>query len=110
MVAWAGGQEGAMASTTSREMDATEARVRFGSLVHRVADRGERVIVERVGRPEVVALAIEEYQRLAVDGDPLGAWLRRVDELRERIRNELGGRSLPPVEEIIREGREEPVE
>lgn len=99
-----------MASTDSGGIDATEARVRFGSLVHRVVDVGDRVIVERVGRPALVALAIEEYERLAAAGDPLSAWLRRVDELRERIRHELGGRSLPPVEEIIREGREEPVE
>lgn len=87
-------------------MTATEARVRFGALVRRVAS-GEAVLVARDGRPTMVALPISDYARMAAAADPLGAWLARVDVIRERIRGELAGRSLPPVEDLIRGGRDE---
>ncbi len=34
-------------------------------------------------------------------------WLKKVREVREQIRQELGGRILPPPEDIIREMRDE---
>jgi hypothetical protein len=34
-------------------------------------------------------------------------WWQKVEEVREEVRAELAGRSLPPPEEIIREMREE---
>jgi len=49
-----------MATTIS----ATEARIHFGELMRRVVERGEPVIVERGGKPEVVVLSIAEYERL----------------------------------------------
>jgi prevent-host-death family protein len=86
-------------------VSATEARIHFGELMRRVVERGEPVIVERGGKPEVVVVSIAEYERLRANKN--GDWLQRVDEVREQIRQELGDRTLPPPEDIIREMREE---
>ncbi len=88
-----------------KAISATEARVHFGELMRRVVERDESVIVERGGKPEVVILSIAEYKRLRKQNHD--DWLERVDRLREQIRQELSGRTLPPPEEIIREMREE---
>jgi prevent-host-death family protein len=86
-------------------ISATEARIHFGELMRRVVERDESVIVERGGKPEVVIISIAEYERLRATGPD--NWLERVDKVRERIRQELGGRILPSPEEVIREMREE---
>ena len=92
---------------TPKRLGAAEARVRFGSLVRLVADGGGPVVVERDGTPEMVVLPAADYARMAAAADPLRTWLDRVDRLRERIRDELGGRALPPAEDLIRGGRDE---
>lgn len=89
-----------------KTLGATDARVRFGALVRLVADGGGPVLVEKEGGPMVVALSVAEHDRLAAAADPLAAWLNRVDRLRERIRGELDGRALPPVEDLIDGGRD----
>ena len=45
-----------------RTISATEARVKFGELMQRVADSGETVIVERDGVPRVAILSIDSYK------------------------------------------------
>jgi len=57
-----------------RTVSATEAKTAFGSLVDWAATTKDDVIVESRGRPKVVIVAFEEYQRLS--------------ELRERARRE----------------------
>ncbi len=91
-----------MASTLS----ATEARVRFGELLRRVVERGETLIVERGGKPQVVVISIAEYQRLVAAGGGRDA-LARAARVRERMRSRLEDRRLTPAEDIIRESREE---
>jgi len=54
---------------------------------------------------EIVVISFAEYKRL--NANHANDWLERVDKVREQIRRELGGRTLPPSEEIIREMREE---
>ena len=88
-----------------RSINATEARIYFGELMRRVVEHDEPVIVERGGKPEVVMISFAEYKRL--HANHANDWLERVDKVREQIRRELGGRTLPPSEEIIREMREE---
>lgn len=85
---------------------ATEARVHFGELMRRVADQREPVYVERDGKPQVVLLAVGDYEQLVAREEP-GGWLIRAQEARERIRAEVSARALPPVEEILRKSREE---
>lgn len=58
---------------------------------------------------QVVAFFPEELSRLEVMPPTTGSddWWQKVEEVREEVRAELAGRSLPPPEEIIREMREE---
>ena len=87
-------------------VSATEARVHFGELLRRVVESREAVYVERGGRPQVVVLAVSDYESLLAGGEP-GAWLTRAREVREHIKADLGDRVLPPAEDLIREMREE---
>lgn len=85
-------------------VSATDARIRFGEIMRR-AKKGP-VIVERSGKPEVVVISKQEYDKL-VGNAPRQDWRKTLDELHEKLRVELAGRSLPEPEEIIRQGREE---
>jgi prevent-host-death family protein len=90
-------------------MNATEARVRFGKLLRRVVEDGETVIVERDGKALAVVLSLAEYRRLRAEcSEP--RWRRALDKaarVAAQIRVRRGGRPLPPVEDVIREMREE---
>ena len=88
-----------------KAISATEARIHFGALMRRVVERGEPVVVERSGKPEVVIISLATYERLQANKS--NDWLKRAKEVREQIRKELGGRTLPPPEDIIHEMREE---
>ncbi len=85
-------------------VSATDARIHFGEIMRR-AKKGP-VIVERGGKPEVVVISKQEYDQL-VGNAPKKDWRTMLDELHERLRVELAGRTLPEPEEIIRQGREE---
>jgi prevent-host-death family protein len=90
----------------SSVVSATEARIHFGELLRRVAQSRETIFVERGGRPQVVVLAVPEYERLISAGQA-GGWRERAQEARDRIRAEVDIRDLPPVEDGILQGREE---
>ena len=90
----------------ARSVSATEARVHFGELIQRVTEERTPVVVERGGKPCVVVLPIDEYERLKA-GQRQEDWEDLVDQARAGVRAALAGRQLPPAEEIIREMREE---
>jgi prevent-host-death family protein len=91
-----------------RTLSATEARIRFGELMRRVTEEGDRVIVERAGKPHVVVLSVAEYEGLVASQRDGHTWRELVQQARERIRADLGDRELtPPPEEVIRQMREE---
>jgi prevent-host-death family protein len=90
-----------------RTISATEARVKFGEVMQRIADSGESVIVERDGVPSVAIISIEDYKRFKGEASPWAQWLTNLRHLHERIRAELGDAQLPSSVEIIREMREE---
>lgn len=92
-----------------RVMTATEARVRFGEVMRRAVENGEPIIVERSGKPYVVVLSVEEYNRLR-EGNAGESWqetLERILQLGDRIARRRDGKPLPPPEEMIDEAREE---
>ena len=65
---------------------------------------------ELYGEPQAVVISLREYNRLSHQqqpGEEGKDWRGRVDRLRERVARELGGRPLPPAEDIIRRMREE---
>jgi prevent-host-death family protein len=88
-------------------MTATDARIRFGEVLRRVSEEGQRIIVERAGQPKAVIISVAEYERLKAAQSRRKDWKEQVRQSRERIRAELGERELPPPEEIIRQMREE---
>jgi prevent-host-death family protein len=90
----------------NRVISATEARVHFGELMRRVAQDEEPVIVERGGKPQAVVLSVDRYKRLLA-GQQQDDWWALVEQARNLVRADLGDRELPPVEDIIREMREE---
>ena len=89
-----------------RRMTATEARIHFGEVMRRVVEQGERVIVERDGRPQIVLLSIAEFERLK-ESQPREDWRALVQQARQQLQAEMDGRDLPAPEEIIRQMREE---
>ena len=92
-----------------RVVSATEARIHFGELMRQAVEGHEAIIVERGGKPHVVVLSVEEYERLLKRQQQDG-WKELVHGARAQIRADLGGRTLPPPEEIldqVREGRDE---
>lgn len=89
-----------------RVVSAAEVGAQFGELMRRVVDQQETVIVQRDGDPQVVVLPVAEYERLTATSASQD-WWDKVLHVRELIRLELGDRELPPVEEVIRQMREE---
>lgn len=90
-------------------VSATEARIRFGELMRRAVESHEPIIVERGGKSHVVVLSVDEYERL-LTGQQKDDWKDLVRQARDEILADLGGRELPPPEEIlkqVREGRDE---
>lgn len=87
-----------------KTISATQARIHFGEIM-RQAKVGP-VIVERGGKAEVVVISKKAYDQLIASTTQTDLQ-KKIDELHNRIRIELAGRSLPDFTEIIRKGREE---
>ena len=89
-------------------ISATEARVHFGKLLRRVTEGHQAVIVERDGKPQVVVLAVEEYERLKAT-QPHGDWRQTMEKaiaIADSIKARRAGRPLQDPADVIRETRE----
>ena len=91
----------------TQTVTATEARVHFGAMLRRAAEKNETIVVERAGRPQAVILSVTEYRRLKALEEESMAWPVEVRVLRERLSAAYGSRTIPPSEEIIRRMRAE---
>lgn len=87
-----------------KTISATQARIHFGEIM-RQAKVGP-VIVERDGKAEVVVISKKAYDQLIAATTRIDLQ-KKIDELHNRIRVELAGRSLPDFAEIIRKGRDD---
>ena len=90
-----------------RRMSATDARIHFGELMRQVVTRQEPVLVERGGEAHVVIMSVAQYERMKAAQEAQTDWRECVDAARERVAADLGGRPLPPVEDIIATMHEE---
>ena len=90
-----------------RMMSATDVRIRFGEVMRWVVERRKPIIVERGGKPHVVVLPVEEYERLRAGQRERDDWRDLVRRARAQIQTDLGERELLPPEEIVRQMREE---
>ena len=90
-----------------RTMSATDARIHFGELMRRVVEQQEPVIVEHSGKPHVVIVSIEAYERLQAAAEAREDWRKLASQARAQVQADLGGRTLTPPEDVLRELREE---
>lgn len=88
-------------------VSATEARIHFGQMMRRVTEEKQAIIVERSGQPQIVMISVEAYERLLAASLTRHTWWDQLHQVRERIAADLAGRTLPPVDETIRQMREE---
>lgn len=90
-----------------RTISATEARIHFGELMRSVVEKGETVVVERAGKPQVVMLSIAQYEHCI--GEDVGKpnWRDLVRQSRALMERTLAGREMPDIDEIIHEMRED---
>jgi prevent-host-death family protein len=89
-----------------RTVTATQARSRLGHLTTWVCETGEPVLIRRRGMAQAVLVSVERYRRLAADQPEDGDWRTLVQQARDTIRAELGGKELPAAEDIIQAGRQ----
>jgi prevent-host-death family protein len=93
----------------TRTISATEARVHFGKLMRSVVENDQPVIVERAGKPEVVVLAVDKYQRMkaAEQRESWKSTFKRIQEIGDAIRMRREDVPLPDPAEVIHQMREE---
>ena len=72
-----------------------------------VVESQKPIIVARGGKPHIVVLPIDEYERLRAGQREQDDWRDLVRQAREQIQAELGERELPPPVELLRQMREE---
>jgi prevent-host-death family protein len=83
-------------------MTATEARVGFGEMMRRAVEQDETIIVERGGRPMVVVLSIEEYERLAARSSlRAGDALDRAIAIGNAVRERRGADTMPHSQDLL---------
>jgi prevent-host-death family protein len=95
-------------------INVVEAKKHFSDLMTRVAYAGERLVVERHGRPMIAWVSMEDLRRLEALDRNSDAYAHRMaalalaDAARARIAAEHNGAPLPDSTEILyllREGR-----
>jgi prevent-host-death family protein len=87
-------------------VSATETRIRFGELMRRAVEGRKPIFVEHGGKLHVVVLSEEQYELLLLR-QRHGDWREMVRRARAQSRADLGGRRLPPPEQVLAQMREE---
>ena len=87
-----------------KTISATQARIHFGQLMRQAQD--EPVIIERNGKAAIVVKSKYAYDQLAgCTAQP--DWRKLLTQAHQRIRKDLAGQSLPPIEEELHKMRDE---
>jgi prevent-host-death family protein len=87
-----------------RTVNATEARIRFGEIMREA--QKTPITVVRDGKPEVVIISKQAYDRLVSSLPPRG-WQELVAAVRERVTGDLAERTLPLPDDLLFELRED---
>jgi prevent-host-death family protein len=85
-----------------KTVSASEAKTQFGSIMNWSVERQDDVIVESRGRPKVVIIPFEEYERLRTlrEAARRQEALARLERLREEVRARARGLSKEEAESI----------
>ena len=88
-----------------RRVSATEARIHFGELMQSVVREQNPVIVEKSGKPQIVLLSIEHYNRL--QQNKAQSWLDQLEQTHALIGATRNGDVSPHPADVVRAMREE---
>jgi prevent-host-death family protein len=98
-------------------LSVAEAREQFSELMAKVSFGGQRIVVERRGRPMMAWVSIEDLHRLeAIEHQSAErkvarlAALERAAAVRHRIQQERGGALLPDSSDLLETLRNERVD
>jgi prevent-host-death family protein len=92
-----------------QKITATNARIHFGEVMRQVTEEGRPVIVERAGRPQVVIMSVDAYEKIKAAQQQMG-WqetLARAIEVGAQIKARRGDQPLTPPEDVVSQVREE---
>ena len=92
-----------------QKITATNARIHFGEIMRQVTEEGEPVIVERSGKPQVVIMSVEAYEKIKAVQQQVG-WqetLAQAIQVGARIKARRDGQPLTPPEDVVGQVREE---
>lgn len=87
-----------------KTISATKARINFGDVMKQA--KIAPVIVERGGKAEVVVISKKAYDQLVAAKSQTDIQ-KRIKVLHAQIREELAGKTLLDLADVIRQGREE---
>jgi len=97
-----------------KTVSVVEARKKFSDFMARVAYAGQRIVVERRGRPMMAWISVEDLDRLEAFEKQVGsarvgrqAALALAAASRQRIRSERGKVPVPDSVEVLARLREE---
>ena len=82
---------------------ATEAKNRFGSLIGKVADDGESIIVERQGKARAAIISMDEYRqfRALQDAERRCEAIATIWRLREEVSDRNKDMTLDEIESAM---------
>lgn len=81
-------------------LPAFEARRQFGRLLDDVAQKGDRIVIERHGREIAAVVPIAEYRRMERERLEAMEFMRRVSERSELSPDEADALALEAVREV----------
>jgi prevent-host-death family protein len=89
-----------------KRVSATEARAHFGRMMREVAEDGATYIVDHRGKPKVVVVSPEEYEKLQGAKANTIDWLEQLRSTQAAFRPLRESGRMPDIVELIREERE----
>ena len=95
----------------TKTISATEARIHLGEVLDRVETRGDRVVIERGGKPVAMLISIEDARTLEEPKSDIEGLIERARKNRESIAawraKHRPGEPFPDITEMQHEAREE---
>jgi prevent-host-death family protein len=95
-----------------KAINVVEAKANFSEWMARVAYQGQRLVIERHGKPMMAWISMEDFANLATLDDSSEIQRQRAtalalaNEVRERIRTERKGAMMPDSAKLLNELRE----